>query len=55
MRRAQDTVNWICDYPAIKTISFVGANPAGEHIHDRGTRNGKRVQVRFARNGAFAS
>lgn len=39
-----DCVNFICDDPAIKAISFVGANTAGEHIHDRGTKNGKRVQ-----------
>jgi malonate-semialdehyde dehydrogenase (acetylating)/methylmalonate-semialdehyde dehydrogenase len=39
-----DTVNWTCDSPVIKTISFVGGNAAGEHIHDRGSRNGKRVQ-----------
>jgi malonate-semialdehyde dehydrogenase (acetylating)/methylmalonate-semialdehyde dehydrogenase len=39
-----DCVNHICDAPAIKAISFVGGNKAGEHIHDRGTKNGKRVQ-----------
>mmetsp|Transcript_26327 Transcript_26327/g.36702 ORF Transcript_26327/g.36702 Transcript_26327/m.36702 type:complete len:523 (-) Transcript_26327:216-1784(-) len=39
-----DCVNFICDNPDIKAISFVGGNQAGEHIHDRGTKNGKRVQ-----------
>jgi malonate-semialdehyde dehydrogenase (acetylating)/methylmalonate-semialdehyde dehydrogenase len=39
-----DCVNFICDAPEIKAISFVGGNRAGEHIHDRGTKNGKRVQ-----------
>jgi malonate-semialdehyde dehydrogenase (acetylating)/methylmalonate-semialdehyde dehydrogenase len=39
-----DCVNFICDAPEIKAISFVGGNKAGEHIHDRGTKNGKRVQ-----------
>jgi len=39
-----DAVNFICDNPAIRAISFVGSNRAGEYIHDRGTRNGKRVQ-----------
>jgi malonate-semialdehyde dehydrogenase (acetylating)/methylmalonate-semialdehyde dehydrogenase len=39
-----DTVNFICDHPSIRAISFVGSNRAGEHIHDRGTRHGKRVQ-----------
>jgi len=39
-----DTVNFICDAPSIKAISFVGGNQAGEYIFDRGTKNGKRVQ-----------
>ncbi|XP_015376904.1 PREDICTED: probable methylmalonate-semialdehyde dehydrogenase [acylating], mitochondrial [Diuraphis noxia] len=39
-----DTVNFICDAPDIKAISFVGANTAGEHIYTRGSKNGKRVQ-----------
>ncbi|KXN83887.1 Methylmalonate-semialdehyde dehydrogenase [acylating], mitochondrial [Leucoagaricus sp. SymC.cos] len=38
------TVNAICDHPAIRAISFVGSNRAGEHIFKRGTQNGKRVQ-----------
>jgi hypothetical protein len=41
-----DTVNFLCDAPSIRAISFVGGNLAGEHIFDRGTKNGKRVQVR---------
>lgn len=40
-----DTVNFICDDPAIKAISFVGSDVAGKHIFARGTKNGKRVQV----------
>lgn len=40
-----DTVNFLCDHPSIRAISFVGGNRAGEHIFDRGTRNGKRVQA----------
>jgi malonate-semialdehyde dehydrogenase (acetylating)/methylmalonate-semialdehyde dehydrogenase len=48
-----DTVNFICDHPSIKAISFVGSNPAGEHIHDRGTKHGKRVQANMgAKNHA---
>lgn len=39
-----DCVNFICDDPHIKAISFVGSNIAGEHIYDRGTKNGKKVQ-----------
>lgn len=41
---AHDTVNFICDAPEIKAISFVGGDSAGKYIFDRGTRNGKRVQ-----------
>tara|TARA_B110000208_G_C11747316_1_gene422187 strand:- start:58 stop:1620 length:1563 start_codon:yes stop_codon:yes gene_type:complete len=41
---AHDAVNFCCDHPAIKAISFVGGNLAGEHIFARGTANGKRVQ-----------
>merc|ERR1719411_2445302 len=37
-------VNKICDDPVIRSISFVGSNQAGEYIHDKGTRSGKRVQ-----------
>ncbi len=42
-----NTVNFICDDPAIKAISFVGSDTAGKHIFSRGTKNGKRVQVGF--------
>ncbi|KAM5129707.1 methylmalonate-semialdehyde/malonate-semialdehyde dehydrogenase [acylating], mitochondrial-like [Mantella aurantiaca] len=37
-------VNFICDHPSIKAISFVGSNQAGEYIYERGSKNGKRVQ-----------
>lgn len=39
------TVNAICDHKDIKAISFVGGDKAGTHIYERGTKNGKRVQV----------
>lgn len=39
-----DTVNNIIEHPTIKTISFVGSNTAGEHIHINGSKYGKRVQ-----------
>ncbi|XP_074852897.1 methylmalonate-semialdehyde/malonate-semialdehyde dehydrogenase [acylating], mitochondrial isoform X1 [Carettochelys insculpta] len=39
-----EAVNFICDHPDIKAISFVGSNKAGEYIYERGSRNGKRVQ-----------
>lgn len=40
-----EAVNFICDAPEIRAISFVGGNAAGHHIHSRGTANGKRVQA----------
>jgi len=39
-----DCVNFICDHPDIRAISFVGGDTAGKHIFERGSRNGKRVQ-----------
>ena len=39
-----EAVDFICTDPAIRAISFVGSNRAGEHIFDLGTRHGKRVQ-----------
>ena len=41
---AHDAVNFVCDNPDIKAISFVGSDVAGEYIYERGSRNGKRVQ-----------
>lgn len=50
---AHDAVNFICDAPEIKAISFVGGNQAGEYIYARGTANGKRVQANLgAKNHA---
>ena len=50
---AHGAVNFICDHPAIRTISFVGGNAAGQYIHERGSRNGKRVQANLgAKNHA---
>jgi len=39
-----DCVNFICDHPDIRAISFVGGDTAGRHIYQRGSANGKRVQ-----------
>lgn len=48
-----DTVNFLCDSPVIKAISFVGSNQAGEYIYERGTKQGKRVQANLgAKNHA---
>lgn len=49
-------VNFICDHPAIKAISFVGSNQAGEYIYERGSKNGKRVQSNMViRNASLNS
>ncbi len=37
-------MNFLCDHPAIRAVSVVGSNRAGEHIHARGSASGKRVQ-----------
>jgi malonate-semialdehyde dehydrogenase (acetylating)/methylmalonate-semialdehyde dehydrogenase len=42
---SRSAVDFICDAPEIKAISFVGGNAAGEYIHARGSANGKRVQA----------
>jgi malonate-semialdehyde dehydrogenase (acetylating)/methylmalonate-semialdehyde dehydrogenase len=48
-----DAVNFICEEPRIRAISFVGSNQAGEYIHDKGTKHGKRVQANLgAKNHA---
>lgn len=40
-----DAVNFVCDNPHIRAVSFVGGNGAGEHINNRGGgQNGKRIQ-----------
>ncbi|KUJ24006.1 Methylmalonate-semialdehyde dehydrogenase [Mollisia scopiformis] len=50
---AAKTVDFIIDEPAIKAISFVGSNRAGEYIFARGSANGKRVQANLgAKNHA---
>lgn len=47
------TVDFIIDEPAIKAISFVGSNRAGEYIFTRGSAKGKRVQANLgAKNHA---
>ncbi|CAK1543114.1 unnamed protein product [Leptosia nina] len=39
-----NTVNFICDNPDIKAVSFVGGDAAGKHIYTRASAAGKRVQ-----------
>eukprot|EP00741_Cyanophora_paradoxa_P007739 tig00001206_g7488.t1 len=40
-----DAVNFICDNPDIKTVSFIGSTPAGKYIYNRATLAGKNVQA----------
>ncbi|KAL9069955.1 MAG: hypothetical protein Q9157_005986 [Trypethelium eluteriae] len=48
------TVDFILDEPAIKAVSFVGSNKAGEYIYQRASANGKRVQANLgAKNHAL--
>lgn len=50
---SNETVDFIIDEPAIKAISFVGSNKAGEYIFARGSAQGKRVQANLgAKNHA---
>ncbi|XP_067635410.1 probable methylmalonate-semialdehyde/malonate-semialdehyde dehydrogenase [acylating], mitochondrial [Eurosta solidaginis] len=39
-----EAVNFICDAPEIKAVSFVGSDTAGKYIYERAGKNGKRVQ-----------
>ena len=49
-----ETVNFLCDDPRIKAISFVGSDAAGKHIWDRAGKHGKRVQANLgAKNHAI--
>ncbi|KAI1409824.1 Methylmalonate-semialdehyde dehydrogenase [Hypoxylon sp. FL1857] len=50
---ARKTVNFILHEPAIKAISFVGSNQAGEYVYTTGSANGKRVMANLgAKNHA---
>lgn len=41
---AHDVVNEILENPSIKAISFVGSEPVGKYVYQKGTDNLKRVQ-----------
>ena len=41
---AHESVNFICDHPDIKAVSFVGSDQAGKYIYERASKSGKRVQ-----------
>jgi malonate-semialdehyde dehydrogenase (acetylating)/methylmalonate-semialdehyde dehydrogenase len=48
------SVNFLCDHPLVKAISFVGGDAAGKHIYDRAGRNGKRVQANMGAKSVFS-
>ena len=51
---SKSTVDFLCDAKPIRAVSFVGGNAAGEYIHDRSTKNGKRCQANLgAKNHAI--
>jgi malonate-semialdehyde dehydrogenase (acetylating) / methylmalonate-semialdehyde dehydrogenase len=45
----QGAVDAILDSLDVAAVSFVGSTPIARYIHERGTANGKRVQVPGAR------
>jgi malonate-semialdehyde dehydrogenase (acetylating)/methylmalonate-semialdehyde dehydrogenase len=40
----KEAVDFVCDHPSIRAISFVGSDRVGQYIYERGSGNGKRVQ-----------
>lgn len=40
----KESVDFVCDDPDIRAISFVGSDRVGKYIYERGTASGKRVQ-----------
>ncbi|PJF19107.1 Methylmalonate-semialdehyde dehydrogenase (Acylating) [Paramicrosporidium saccamoebae] len=40
----KSAVDFICDTPIVKAISFVGSDKVGKYIYERATATGKRVQ-----------
>lgn len=39
------TVDALLNHPGVNAVSFVGSTPVAQHVHDVGTRSGKRVQA----------
>eukprot|EP01045_Picozoa_sp_COSAG04_P026309 COSAG04_NODE_3631_length_2659_cov_2.003516_2_plen_384_part_00 len=42
---AKDAVNFVCDHPTIRAVSFVGSTEIGHLVHTRATAAGKRCQA----------
>jgi malonate-semialdehyde dehydrogenase (acetylating)/methylmalonate-semialdehyde dehydrogenase len=41
----RECVDALLTHPQVRAISFVGSSPVAKHIHETGTRHGKRVQA----------
>jgi malonate-semialdehyde dehydrogenase (acetylating)/methylmalonate-semialdehyde dehydrogenase len=41
----RECVDALLTHPKVRAISFVGSTPVARHIHETGTRHGKRVQA----------
>src|SRR5579864_2905079 len=41
----RDVVNALCDHPDIRAVSFVGSTPVAQHVYQRASHAGKRVQA----------
>jgi malonate-semialdehyde dehydrogenase (acetylating)/methylmalonate-semialdehyde dehydrogenase len=41
----RECVDALLAHPKVRAVSFVGSSPVAKHIHDTGTRHGKRVQA----------
>ena len=41
----RECVDALLTHPLVKAVSFVGSTPIAKHIHETGTRHGKRVQA----------
>jgi len=49
----KDAVNFLCDHPTVRAVSFVGSGAIGKHVYNRSTANGKRCQCNMgAKNHA---
>jgi malonate-semialdehyde dehydrogenase (acetylating)/methylmalonate-semialdehyde dehydrogenase len=41
----KEAVDALLEHPDVAAVSFVGSTPIAQHIHERGTAHGKRVQA----------
>jgi hypothetical protein len=48
-----NSVNFLCDHPLVKAITFVGGDIAGKHIYDRASIHGKRVQANMGAKSSY--